>query len=71
MREVDGKKIAFVTHDVYFAGAYTPSMYSTARDTGADVVLLLGPNKTGDDLTDDEIRELLAISGHHAESGHD
>lgn len=35
-------------------------MYSTQKETGADMVLLLADGKTPDDVSDDEIRELLA-----------
>lgn len=59
MREVDGVKIAFVASEPYFASLYTPSMYSTARSTGADLVMLLAPGKTGDDLTDDDLRAFI------------
>lgn len=60
MREVDGLKIAFVGAESYFASLYTPSMYSTARDTGADVVLLLAEGKTEADVTDEDIRSILS-----------
>jgi hypothetical protein len=60
MREVDGIKVAFVSSESYFEGFHTPSMYSTQKETGADMVLLLAEGKTPDDVTDDEIRELLA-----------
>lgn len=56
MRVVDGKKVSFVTSESYFESIWSPSMYSTAKETGADVVFLLAPGKTGDDLSDDEIR---------------
>lgn len=62
MRVVDGMKIAFVDSESYFQGMHTASMVSTARDTGADVVLLLAPGKTGDDVPDDEIRKVLTAA---------
>lgn len=58
LREVDGWKIAFADNDDYFRSLGTPSMTSIARGTGADMVILLAPGKTGDDISDDEIREL-------------
>ena len=61
MRTVDGIKVAFVEHDVYFKSLYTPSMYSTARDEEADVCMLLAPGKTEADITDEEVRALLEI----------
>lgn len=60
MREVDGIKVAFVSSESYFEGFHTPSMYSTQKETGADMVLLLAEGKTPDDVSDDAIRELLA-----------
>lgn len=59
MREVDGTKVAFIDHDVYFGSIYTSSMVSTQMNTGADVVLLLAPGKTEQNVTDDEIREVF------------
>ena len=69
MREVDGMKVAFVTHDVYFAGLATPSMYSTAKATGADIVFLLAAGKTEADLSDDDIRTALKAGMATAEAG--
>lgn len=60
MRIVDGLKIGFVHSEEYFESFATPSMGSTARTTGADVVFLLAPNKTEEDLTDDDIRDILS-----------
>ena len=60
MREVDGIKVAFVQSESYFEGLHTPSMYSTSKTTGADMVLLLAPGKAESDLSDDDIRGLLA-----------
>jgi hypothetical protein len=59
MREVDGKKVAFVEHASYFAGFGTPSMHSTSKETGAEMVILLAPGKTEADVSDDDIRNLL------------
>jgi hypothetical protein len=59
MREVDGKKVAFVSSESYFESFTTPSMHSTAKETGADIVLLLAEGKTESDISDDEIRALL------------
>jgi hypothetical protein len=59
MREVDGKKVAFVDWETYTSSMFSPSMYSTARDTGADIVFLLAPGATEANLSDDEIRGLL------------
>lgn len=59
MREVDGIKVAFVGEESYFESLLTPSMYSTARDTGADVVILLASGKQESDLADDDIRVAL------------
>lgn len=59
MREVDGIKVAFAEHDNYFAGFHTPSMGRIAKETGADVVMLLAPGMSETDLTDDEISVLL------------
>ena len=67
MREVDGLKVGFVTSEVYFEGFHTPSMGSTARATGADVVFLLAPGKTGDDISDEMVREMLALAKPDAE----
>lgn len=64
MRFVDGLKVAFVSSEVYFQGLHTPSMYSTAKKEGADVVFLLAPGKTEDDLTDEAIRDALALAGY-------
>lgn len=61
VREVDGIRVAFVASKGYFASLATQSMVSTARDTGADLVLLLAPGKTEADLSDDEIRALLEL----------
>ncbi|HZF98299.1 MAG TPA: hypothetical protein VEY92_08665 [Pseudoxanthomonas sp.] len=60
MREVDGLKIAFVSSESYFEGFHTPSMVSTQKATGADMVLLLSPGKVESDITDDMIRALLS-----------
>lgn len=60
MREVDGLKIAFVSSESYFEGFHTPSMGSTQKATGADMVLLLSPGKAESDITDDMIRALLS-----------
>lgn len=59
MRELDGMKIAFVSSESYFESMFTPSMYSTAKETKADMVLLLAPGKTEADITDDDIRKML------------
>lgn len=61
MREVDGIKVEFVTSEVYFEGLHTPSMISTARATGADVIFLLGTGKVGDDISDETVREMFAL----------
>lgn len=63
MREVDGIKVAFADHDAYFSGFSSPSMGQIAKETGADVVLLLAPGKTSDDLSDEEISALLQAMG--------
>ena len=62
MREVDGKKVAFVSSETYFASYFTPSMYSTTKATGADITMLLAPGVKEGDLSDDQIRELLAAA---------
>lgn len=59
MREVDGLNVAFVSSESYFDGFHTPSLISTSRATGADLVILLAPGKTEEDITDDDIRALL------------
>jgi len=59
MRIVDGFKVAFVEAETYFEGLHTPSMVSTARATGADVVFLLGDSVTEADITDEQIRFFL------------
>lgn len=59
MREVDGMKIAFVSSESYFQGFHTPSMHSTAKATGANMVILLAPGVNEESLTDDQIRSLL------------
>lgn len=59
MREVDGLKIAFVTSESYFEGFDTPSMGSTAKATGADIVILLAEGKTEADVTDEDVRDVL------------
>lgn len=61
MREVDGIKIAFVTTESYFEGFHTDGMWRTAKKTGADVVILLAPEKVESDLTDDQIRDCLNV----------
>lgn len=61
VRIVDGVKVAFVDSETYFAGLHTTSMVSTARETGAEVVLLLAPGASPDAMTDEEIRALLAL----------
>jgi hypothetical protein len=61
-REVDGLKIAFVHSESYFSGMLTPSMYSTHKATGADVVILLAEGKTYADVSDDAVREILSDS---------
>lgn len=60
MRDIDGVKVAFVSHEVYFESLMSPSMVSTHRATGADIVLMLAPGKTRDDVSDDSLRELIA-----------
>jgi len=67
MRKVDGLKVGFVTSEVYFEGLHTPSMHSTANRTGADAVFLLAPGKTGDDVSDEMVREMLALAKPDAE----
>lgn len=62
MREVDGLKIDFVTHDAYFESIASPSMFNIAKETGADVVLLLGPGKTEKTISDEYIRALLHMN---------
>lgn len=72
MRVIDGLKIAFVSSESYFKGLHTPSMYSTSRETGANVVLLLAPGVTEDSLTDERIREMLGAvldKDEHGEGG--
>ena len=59
MRVVDGKKVAFVASESYFKGFHTASMASTAKENGADLVLLLAEGKTEADITDDDIRKIL------------
>lgn len=59
MREIDGLKVAFVEGDSYFAGFHTPSMYTTAKKNGADVVFLIAEGKTEAGISDDEIRALV------------
>lgn len=59
LREVDGMKVAFVEWGLYTQSMFTPSMVSTARATGADVTFLLAPDLKAEDVTDDEIRNLL------------
>ena len=61
MRTVNGMKVAFVSSESYFQGMHTPSMCSTAKDTGADIVLLLAEGKTEADLSDDESAEILCL----------
>lgn len=62
LREVDGMKIGFVQSESYFEGLHTPSMYSTSKATGANMVILLAPGKTEADVSDDDIRELLGAA---------
>lgn len=62
MREIDGLKIDFVAHDAYFESLASLSMFNTAKETGADVVLLLGPGKTEKSISDEYIRELLSMN---------
>ena len=71
MREVDGKKVAFVNSEDYFASLYTSSMHSTAKETGADVVFLLAEGITEADVTDAEVRDWLtaAISANEVSRG--
>ena len=68
LREVDGLKVAFVRHEDYFDSLMSPSMGSVRRDPGADVVMLLGPGKTGDDLSDDYIRGVLGLAAQSREA---
>lgn len=69
-RVVDGIKVAFVDSETYFASLFTPSMVSTARETGAEVVLLLAPGVSPDAMTDEEIRALLALMTSNKEPPH-
>ena len=59
-----GLKIGFVLEEDYFKGFHTPSMYSTAKATGADMVVIVAKGKTPDDITEDDITALLAAMGH-------
>ena len=61
MRTVNGLKVAFVSSESYFQGLHTPSMASTAKETGADVVMLVAEGKTEDDLSDEEIAEFIGL----------
>jgi len=61
IRTVGGMKVAFVDSESYFAGLHTASMVSTARETGADVVLLLAPGVTPDAMSDEEIQALIDV----------
>jgi len=63
VREVNGMKVSFISHEEYFAGFHSASMYSVAKQTGANVVLLLGPGKLPEDLSDDDIRRTLQLTG--------
>lgn len=63
LREVDGVKVAFVEHEVYFAGLLTPSMHSTAKATGADMVFLLAPGVKAENVPDEDIREMINLHG--------
>ncbi|KAF1706243.1 hypothetical protein [Pseudoxanthomonas sacheonensis] len=69
MRTVDGYTVAFVDSESYFQGFHTPSMVSTSRETGADIVLLLAPGKSGDDVPDDEIRKVISAAELTAKPG--
>ena len=59
MRTVNGVKVAFIESAAYFATFGKPSMRSVAKETGADIVLLLADGKTEADVTDEEIRDVL------------
>lgn len=59
LREVDGIKVAFVSSESYFQGFHTPSMHSTAKSTGANMVILLAPGVDSDSVTDEQIRSML------------
>lgn len=64
MRELDGLKVAFCEHESYFSGFTTPSMYSTSKATGADIVFLLGPGVKPEEVSDEELlRALGAMRG--------
>lgn len=59
VRVVNGLKVAFVEEGEYFKSFSTPSMYSTARKTGADVVVMLSEGVTAESLTDEELFSLF------------
>jgi hypothetical protein len=60
VRVVDGIKVGFCEHESYFSSFTTPSMHSTHRETGAEVVLLLAPGVKPEDLTDEQIRKTIS-----------
>lgn len=62
VREVDGIKVSFCEHATYFESFVSPSMHSTAKATGADLVFLLAEGVKADELTDDEIRVFIAAA---------
>ena len=62
MRTVNGVKVAFIESAAYFATFGKPSMHSVAKETGADIVLLLSEGKTEADVTDEEITVLMDIA---------
>lgn len=62
MRKVDGLKVVFVKSESYFKGFDTPSMGSTAKIHDADVVVLLEHNYNESDISDADIREVLAYA---------
>ena len=62
MRTVNGRKVVFIESAAYFATFGKPSMRSVAKETGADIVLLLADGKTEADVTDEEITVLMDIA---------
>lgn len=65
VREVEGMKIALLPSAEYFKNFATASMYSTWKETGADVVALLGTDVRPEDVSDDQLRDFLATMAEH------
>lgn len=62
MRIVNGIKVAFIEYETYFESLLTPSMVSTARQTGAEFVFLLAEGVKEDHMTDSEIEALIELA---------